>query len=104
MLAFILMVLDYIFGGGLRRFFCASCLLHLQFTKYSFNFLFNDRLSVHVMHAATSVQLELAGLFQCSFPGFGRCCSKHFIVIKWSLTDGSWCHLSHVWFDGITFI
>lgn len=40
--------------------------------KYSFNFLFNDSLSVHVMHATTSVQLELAGLFQCFFPGFGH--------------------------------
>lgn len=92
-LGFILMVLDHILRGSewgwfKEIFFCPFCLLNLQFMKYSFNFLFSETPSVHVMHATASVQLKLAGLFQCSFPGFGQCCSKHFIVKKWRLTGG----------------
>lgn len=92
MLGFILVALDHISWRLVvvfkEIFFCVLGLLHLQFMKYSFNFPFIDTPSVYVMHAATSVQLELAGLFQCSFPDFEQCCSKHFIVHKWMLTDG----------------
>lgn len=91
MLGFILMTqnFDHNFLGGGKWWFkeIFFCPLYLQFMQCSFNFLFNDRLSVHLMYAPTSVQLELAGLFQCSFPGFGQCYSKLFLVTKWSLTD-----------------